>query len=423
MRQFMTNRRNIRVALALVTIALLFALPRLVDASAAGPAPGIDAGRPLPVAVTTAEATTRFTVKRTYTGRVAARRVAALAFERVGLLATVAVDEGDAVRAGDALAVLDTRELTPERESAVAERAGAAARLAEMRAGPRRPTIDAAREVVNDLEAQDELARRKLERRKQLDERDGNAISDEAIEEALFARNSVQARLARARRILAELEEGTRPEQIVAQEALLRRLDARIASIDVLLAKSTLTAPFDGTIAARRADEGAVLSPNEPLLELVENGALEARIGLPPDEAARLPVGAEAWVLVAGTSIEAVLRARLPSIDETTRTQLHVFRLLDAPPSVVPGQVARVELDVEVEAEGFWLPHSALVRAPRGLWACYVVENGVAARREVSIVHADGARVFVTGTLQPGEQVVRSGAHRVVAGQRVQAEG
>ena len=96
----------------------------------------------------------------------------------------------------------------------------------------------------------------------------------------------------------------------------------------------------------------------------------------------------------------------------------------DAPAGVVRGQLARIELDVEIAAKGLWVPHSALVRAPRGLWACYVVgDDGVVTRREVSVVHTDGGRVYVRGTLRGGERIIRSGAHRVVAGQRVRVEG
>ena len=76
------------------------------------------------------------------------------------------------------------------------------------------------------------------------------------------------------------------------------------------------------------------------------------------------------------------------------------------------------------EGAGIWVPATALVRAPRGLWACYVVgEDGLVARREVSVVHTDGARVYVRGTLRSGERVIRSGAHRVVQGQHVAVEG
>jgi hypothetical protein len=45
------------------------------------------------------------------------------------------------------------------------------------------------------------------------------------------------------------------------------------------------------------------------------------------------------------------------------------------------------------------------------------------ARRHVEIVHTEGDRVLVQGMVQPGDQVIPSGTHRVVPGQGVRVEG
>jgi len=427
MRQFMTKRMGLGLGAGILIAGLGFGWPHIARASGSAdedPAASGAQARALPVEIMTVEETDRFATKRVYTGRVEARRVADLAFERSGLLLDVSVDEGSPVIEGQALARLDTRELDLDRRSAVAERDAASAKLKEMRAGPRAQTIEAAREVVKDLESQVELARRKQARRVELNTTNGNAIADEALEEVEYILLSSKARAARGRQILGELEAGTREEVIAAQDAVVRRLDARIESIDLAIEKSVLRAPFAGTIAARHADEGAVPSPQTPLLTLVESDTLEARIGVPPDDARQLPDGAKAKVRVGNHTIDAILRGRRPQIDEATRTQRHIFDLTDAPAGVVRGQLARIELDVEIAAKGVWVPHSALVRAPRGLWACYVViDDGIVARREVSVVHTDGGRVYVRGTLRGGERLIRSGAHRVVAGQRVRVEG
>ena len=84
----------------------------------------------------------------------------------------------------------------------------------------------------------------------------------------------------------------------------------------------------------------------------------------------------------------------------------------------------------ERPAAGFWLPLTALTESSRGLWACFVVDalgdgrGGSAAthtlaRRELEVLHTDGNRVYVRGTLQDGEQVVSEGLQRLVPGQRV----
>jgi len=418
MRHFMTKRRILGAAVGLVVAGLGFGLPQFVRASEKGDA---TPRRRLPVATMVAEASERFETTRSYTGRIAARRVADLAFERGGLLMAVEVDEGDAVIAGAPLARLDTRELDLDREAVVAERAAAKALLREMINGPRRQTIEAARDVVHDLEAQLMLAKKKEKRRIDLNEAHDSALADEVLEEVESLRLSVHARLARAQHVLDELEAGTRKEKVVAQEAVVKRLAAHIASIDLAIAKSVLRAPFAGSISARHADEGAVLGVGAPVLALVESGRLEARIGIPSDDSERIAIGAEATILVNGTETAARLRARHPQIDESTRTQLHIFTLDSAPAGVMRGQLARIALRVTVEARGIWVPTTALVRAPRGLWACYVVvEEGVVGRREVSVVHTDGVRAYVSGTLRGSERVIRSGALRVVQGQHVQ---
>jgi len=420
MRHFMTKRRIFGAAVGLVVAGLGLGLPEFVRAAEDGTTPPM---RRLPVATMVTEASERFETTRSYTGRIAARRVADLAFERGGLLLAVEVDEGDAVIAGAPLARLDTREIDLEREGVVAEHAGAKALLREMVNGPRRQTIEAARAIVHDLESQLSLAKKKEKRRIDLNEANDSALADEVLEEVESLRLSVHARLARAEHVLDELEAGTRKEKIAAQEAVVKRLDARIASIDVAIAKSVLRAPFAGIISARLADEGTVPGIGAALLTLVESGQLEARIGIPSDDGERIAIGAEASIRVDGKQVEARLRARHPQLDESTRTQLHIFTLDSAPAGVVRGQVARISLRVNVAAQGIWVPTTALVRAPRGLWACYVVDGeGVVGRREVSVVHTDGARAYVNGTLRGGERVIRSGAHRVVQGQHVQVK-
>ena len=43
----------------------------------------------------------------------------------------------------------------------------------------------------------------------------------------------------------------------------------------------------------------------------------------------------------------------------------------------------------------------------------------VAVRRDVEVLHAESQRTLVRGTLQEGDEVIVSGTHRVVAGQRI----
>lgn len=157
-----------------------------------------------------------------------------------------------------------------------------------------------------------------------------------------------------------------------------------------------------------------------PVFDLVEDGALEAWIGIPASMWQRIRKGEPHRLLVLDQYYEARVIGPLPELDAATRTRTVVFRFEpSAAASLVPEQVVRVQLTRTVPTDGFWIPISALTAAPRGLWDCYTVTEGRAEHRSVELLHTDGERALVRGTIGDGEQIISDGAHRIVEGQRV----
>ena len=374
----------------------------------------------LPVDVLAAEHVASYKLRRSFTGSVRAQRSTKLSFERLGTIERVLVDEGDRVAAGELLVELDTRRLAIRRKQTQSQRDEAAARLAELIAGPREETIDAAAAEVRSLEAQLALEEANLRRREEL--LDASVIPQEEFDITAFGLQAANARLRAAQRRLDELQAGTRKEQLDAQRATVAQLDAALADIDIELEDSRLLAPFDGTVAARLVDEGAVIAPGTPLLRLVESDALEAWIGVPAALAVRFNADESHPLEVEGNEVVAQVDAVLPELDGATRTRTVVFRIGNAPWAIVPEQIARVDLEQEVAASGFWLPTTALAAGPRGLWNCYVVVDGLVERRLVEVLYTEGDRVFVRGTLSHGDHVIVSGTHRVVPDQQVRPQ-
>jgi RND family efflux transporter MFP subunit len=388
--------------------------------------------QPRVLAVTTVavEPVTSYLAARKYTGAIVARRTSELGFELSGKLTELHANEGDSVTAGTALAQLDTEHLETNRRKLVAKRAQAVALLDEMLAGPRSENIAAARARVASLQAQVELLRLQTARQKRTVP--SGATTQDEYEQYAFGLKAREAELNQAQHNLEELLNGTRKEQVEAQRAVVAELDAAIAKIDVDLQKSTLTAPFDGTIARRFVEAGTVVNAGQRVLRLIEDGALEAWIGLPTQAAGRLTNGSSQRVKIQGESFDAVVTGRLPEVDPTTRTRTVVLALgSSASERVVHGQVVRLELQETIEADGFWLPPSALTKGERGLWAALVgeKENGAdgstqtgllrIARRDLEVLHTESDRVLVRGTLHSGEQVITGGTHRIVPGQVV----
>ncbi|MGB6300844.1 MAG: efflux RND transporter periplasmic adaptor subunit [Rivularia sp. (in: cyanobacteria)] len=365
-----------------------------------------------------------YSVKRFYNGTVVPRRITHVGFERSGKLETIAVDEGDKVKAGKILAFLDTKTLKAQQRELLAQRAQLVAQLKELQAGARSQTIAAAKANVNKLKSQLQLARIKNQRRKNLYQQ--GAISQEQFDETTSSLNSKQANLEESQSKLNELLAGTRPEKIEAQKASIEQLDAKIASLEIELEKSILKAPFTGTIAANLVDEGAVIPMGNPVFRLVENGILEAHVGVPVAVANKLKSGKTLPVEIGEKNYSARVISKLPELDPSTLTATVVLNLnSEAIGKVTSGQIVRLQMNETVSDTGYWLPTTALVKGVRGLFSCYVLGEAEKSeyfrveRKDVEIIHNIGDRVLVRGTLLPGDRVIANGTHRVVPGMLV----
>ncbi len=83
------------------------------------------------------------------------------------------------------------------------------------------------------------------------------------------------------------------------------------------------------------------------------------------------------------------------------------------------GTLATLALNRDVEGKGAWVPAEALGEGVRGLWTLFVVEDGVAHREAVELVHSAEGRAYVRGHLRDGTEIVAAGPHRIADGQHV----
>ncbi len=373
MERLLSRWTPLRAVLALAALAAVGTGMASLRSDAAADDAAAVARSALPVELLEVRAASGYPVRELHVGRVVSRRTSELGFERSGRLVEVAHDQGDRVEAGSVLARLDTSELRARRRELVAQRGR--------------------------IEAELRLARSTTSRREQLHAT--GVLSSQRFDETFYAQEGLESQLAAA--------------------------VAAIEHVDVQLGLSELRAPFTGVLSDRFADEGTVLQPGAAVLRLIEDGALEVHVGIPPAAGARAEVGSRHVIDVSGIRAEATLHTLLPRVDPETRTVTAIFRLLDPSSGVRHGALARVALESRVDAEGFWVPLAALTEGRRGLWAAYVAvpdAGGLTAeRRQVELIHTEADRAFVRGTLFEGDRLVAAGVHRIVPGMPVRAAG
>ena len=325
-----------------------------------------------PVAVVQVKLQPGYVVTRRFIGQVEAPGRIDLGFELGGRIVEILAQEGDRVPRGAPLARLDIAALEAQHGALRAEREA--------------------------LAADAELARLTLARNEQL------------------ARSGFRSESARddARLAVARL---------TARKAAL---DAQIVGVDVLIGKSTISAPFDAVVGNRLADPGQNIGPGAPVLKLFEQAAPQLRVGLPIGLAERLTPGVLVPVEIDGRRIAGrVLRLRA-DLDPATRTR-GVVLALPEDARVAYGQTGSLVLDEEVAEQGFWAPVAALREGGRGSWTVLFVTPGsdgpIVAVAGVEVIHLAGARVFLRGALEDGARIISHAPGRVAPGQAVAVLG
>lgn len=349
------------ITLACTLAALLSALLHL-RAGLAGQPP---APEPMPVRAIDFVVEPGYQRSLRFTGVVRAQDQTEAGFELPGMLLELAVEEGDQLTAGTVIARLDSSQLDARRRVAAAELAS--------------------------VEADLELARLRAERQRKL--RASGAISAQDYDETRLA--------------------------AVALEGRLESLSAQLRSLDIDLEKSVLRAPWNGVVAQRYLDTGAIVAAGTPVVRLLRTEQLEARIGVPAQYLQALQPSREYRLLLRTGPVAATLRAVRPDVEPLTRTALAIFALPAANQSL-DGEPVSLLLQEQIASEGGWLPVSALLEGERGAWAVLRLQareaSTVAVREMVEVLEIDGDRAFVRGSLQSGQTVIADGIHRIAAG-------
>ncbi|MEM8536677.1 MAG: efflux RND transporter periplasmic adaptor subunit [Pseudomonadota bacterium] len=346
--------------IAVAGVAVSVGSDTLAQRAAAAPAP--DAAEITPVSVVPLQFADHYMVSRQFLGQVEATEDATLSFELSGQLATLAVDEGDSVVAGQIIARLDTALLEAEQ-----------ARL------------EATRDATN--------------------------------AQLTFA----ESRLARATELVADgfSSEETRDQALATRDELLARLaevDAGLAATQINLNKSVLRAPFDGRVGQRAARSMETLSPGQPVLTLIETATLRVRVGLPLD--IRTESLFDITLTIGGQAYSATLDQIRPDIDPVTRTRTAIFAV-DTADALTFGQTATLTIDSRVNETGVWVSNDALQEGIGSVWTVLVVADDTVRTAAVELLHSEADRAFVRGTFTEGMTLINGGAHRVVPGQQV----
>ncbi|MCY3688681.1 MAG: HlyD family efflux transporter periplasmic adaptor subunit [Gammaproteobacteria bacterium] len=206
--------------------------------------------------------------------------------------------EGDALAAGALILRQDTARLDIRIRESQANIARIEAQLEEQVNGPRVETIEATRASLLEAEIERDFRERELNRLTGLRER--NLTSEESVDQARNLLESASARIEIVSARLAELEAGTRPEQIEQTRGLLGQAGAQLDSLKLDRERLHVAAPVDGVVDTLPFEVGERPRPGDVVAVLLTGDQPYARVYIPEPLRAGLRVGSTMRIAVDG---------------------------------------------------------------------------------------------------------------------------
>jgi membrane fusion protein (multidrug efflux system) len=246
-----------------------------------------------------------------------------------------------------------------------------------------------------------------------------DALLRAQAERAEADRDLASQQLERVRRLKAD--NAASPADLERVEAAARSADAALGVLQLQIDRTTVRAPFSGTVGQRFISAGDYVTSATSLLTLQTTDPQRAVIEVPERYAADLRRGQEVAFTVAahpGRTFRALVEFIDPVVQAEGRTILIKARAPNADQALKAGMFIEARLAVTTRSDAIVVPEDAVqpLRTANVVWA---VVDGKASRRIVQLGSRSEGTVEILSGVQAGEQVVVGGLERMAEGMAV----
>ncbi len=229
-----------------------------------------------------------------------------------GQLASIAVEKGARVHAGDVLARLSAIELTAQADQARAALASATANRNNVYAGVRREQVDSLKAEIAKASARLEYVQAQLTRTSTLARQ--SFESQQALDQAENDAASARADVAEAQANYDAAVAGPTREERAISDAQMQAAAAAVAVLERRLEKMILRAPVDGVVSVIAAEPGENVHAGQPILMVEAEGEQWLSFNAREDHLSGLTIGRTVSVMRNGAdgAINAVITELRP---------------------------------------------------------------------------------------------------------------
>ena len=213
-----------------------------------------------------------------------------------GRILELRVKEGDFVKAGDTLAIIDAPEVRAKMEQAQGAEAAASAIELKAQNGARKEQIQGAYQVLQQATAGKEIAEKSYNRVQRL--YDEGVMSAQKRDEAYANFKAMEAQMKAAQSQYDMAVNGARREDKLAAQAQTARARGAVQEVNSYIHETVQTAQKDGEVSDIYPKVGELVGTGSPIMSIAMMDDLWGTFNIREDRLAGMKVGSEFTVFV-----------------------------------------------------------------------------------------------------------------------------
>ena len=208
-----------------------------------------------------------------------------------GRILEIRVKEGDYVKAGDTLAILDAPEVRAKMQQAQSAEDGAAALELMAKNGARKEQVQAAYQLLQQAKAGKEIAEKSYNRVQRLF--DEGVMSAQKRDEALANFKALEAQEKAAQSQYDMAMNGARQEEKLAAMSQVNRAKGAVAEVNSYLGETVQIAQMDGEVSSIYPKVGELVGTGSPIMTISMMNDVWGAFNVREDQLAGMQVGTE----------------------------------------------------------------------------------------------------------------------------------
>lgn len=207
--------------------------------------------------------------------------------------------------------------------------------------------------------------------------------------------------------------------QWVEVQSKVEQAEALVATAKKMIEDCSIYSPIDGVIGSKKINAGETALPSQPVVTILDIKKLKVKVSIPEKEIGSVTPATKSLIAIDALDNKTVNGGIVEKgvvADASTHTYDIRINIANPDGDILPGMVAKVEILSNEAIQGLYLPVRSIQQNADGKHFVWVISDGKAHRRNITMGTTSGDRIQVLSGLVIGDKVIVSGYQKVSEG-------